>query len=55
MALFFAAHRWGNDGAINYAAEAQSLLRAMLHKPAADGITPILDRTQRQVVFAPIS
>lgn len=52
-ALFFAAHRWGHTGAFDYATEAQSLLRDLLHKPAADGITPIFDRTRRQVVFAP--
>jgi hypothetical protein len=33
MALFFAAHRWGNgEGIFNYEAEAQGLLRTMLHK-----------------------
>jgi oligosaccharide reducing-end xylanase len=68
MALFFAAHRW-NDGAahasveprvagtaslpINYNAEAQSLLRDMLHKTASGGVTAIFSREQQQVVFAP--
>lgn len=56
-ALFFAAHRWGNGGGIfNYEAEAQAILRAMLHKhdePARDGITDMFDRAARMVVFAP--
>ncbi len=61
-ALFFAAHRWqgaasrpGEPSAssIDYAAEAQSLLRALLHQPATVDVTPIFDRTRRQVVFAP--
>ena len=50
MALFFAAHRWHDD---TYAAEAQTLLRDMLHKPATGGVTSIFDRERRQVVFAP--
>lgn len=54
MALLFASHRWGNGGGIfNYGAEAQALLRAMLHKPVIDRVTAIFDRTRHQVVFAP--
>jgi oligosaccharide reducing-end xylanase len=42
------------DGdAIDYAAEAQSLLREMLHQPATAEVTAIFDRAHRQVVFAP--
>lgn len=55
-ALLFASHRWGDapgDSIFNYQREAQALLRLMLHKPATDVITPIFDRAQRQVVFAP--
>lgn len=53
-ALFFAAHRWGNgDGIFDYAAEAQALLRAMLHKPSSGNVTAIFDRAEKQVVFAP--
>ncbi|HYD84709.1 MAG TPA: glycosyl hydrolase family 8, partial [Opitutus sp.] len=50
MALFFAAHRW-NDA--HYLTEARSLLHEMLHKPATDVVTPIFDRAEHQVVFAP--
>ncbi len=53
-ALFFAAHRWGNgEGIFNYGAEAQALLRAMLHQPASHGLTAIFNRAEKQVVFAP--
>jgi oligosaccharide reducing-end xylanase len=54
MALFFASHRWGNgEGIFNYGAEAQTLLRDMLHKRSTAEIAPIFERTARQVVFAP--
>lgn len=57
MALFFASHRWGNgDGILNYGAEAQAILRTMLHKheePDREGVTDMFDRTARMVVFAP--
>jgi len=54
MALFFASHRWGNrEGIFNYGAEAQTLLRDMLHKQATAEVTAIFEHTARQVVFAP--
>jgi oligosaccharide reducing-end xylanase len=57
MALFFAAHRWGNgEGIFNYAAEAQGLLHTMMHKDEeADrgAVTTMFDRTARQVRFVP--
>lgn len=54
MALLFAAHRWGNgSGIFDYGAEAQTLLRAMLHQPVSGRVTAIFDRAQRQVVFTP--
>jgi oligosaccharide reducing-end xylanase len=54
MALLFASHRWGNGaGIFDYGAEAEALLRAMLHKPRGDGVTAIFDREQKQVVFVP--
>lgn len=58
MALFFASARWGNrTGIYNYQAEAQTILDAMLVKeipPAGDELTTIFNKTERQVVFAPI-
>jgi oligosaccharide reducing-end xylanase len=54
MALLFAAHRWAAaPGGFDYHAEAQSLLRAMLHQPDGDGVTAIFNRREKQVVFAP--
>ena len=57
MALFFAAHRWGDGvGIFNYSAEAQSLLRTMLHKdeePGRGRITNMFDHATQQVVFTP--
>ncbi|HTX66118.1 MAG TPA: glycosyl hydrolase family 8 [Opitutaceae bacterium] len=55
MALFFAAHRWGNgQGIFNYEAEAQALLHEMLHHGDGGGaIRSLFDRAHRQVVFAP--
>jgi oligosaccharide reducing-end xylanase len=57
MALFFAAHRWGNgEGIFNYAAEAQALLRTMLHKheePGRGRITSMFDPVAKQILFVP--
>jgi oligosaccharide reducing-end xylanase len=57
MALFFAAHRWGSGaGIFNYEAEAQAILRTMLHKgdePGDGTATSMFDRAARQVVFVP--
>ena len=56
MALFFAAHRWGNGKDLgNYEAEAQALLRTMLHKGDQGGstVTGMFDRRTKQVVFVP--
>ena len=54
MALFFASHRWGNGtGIFNYGAEAQALLREMLHKPGTPEVTAIINHEALQVVFAP--
>jgi len=53
-ALFFAAHRWGSgEGLLNYAAEAQTLLKEMLNKPSTHEVTAIFSRSDKQVVFAP--
>ena len=41
MALYFAAHRWGNGkGIYNYQAEADKILRGMRHHPVLKGIPP---------------
>lgn len=59
MALFFASARWGNGtGIYNYRAEAQIILDAMLTKETSSGndneLTNIFNKTEKQVVFAPV-
>ena len=57
MALFFASHRWGDgDGIFNYSAQAQELLRVMIHKheePGRGRITSMFDPVEKQIVFTP--
>ncbi len=57
MALFFASHRWGDgDGIFNYGAEAQAILRSMIHKheePDRGQVTDMFDARTHQVVFVP--
>lgn len=59
MALFFAAHRWGDGtGIFDYSAEAQALLHTMLHKheqPNRGTVGDMFDREAKQVVFVPES
>ena len=55
MALFFAAHRWGNgEGIFDYEAEANAILHTMLHK-AEDKTTAtaMFDPETKLVVFVP--
>ena len=41
MALYFAAHRWGNGiGIYNYQSEANKILRGMRHHPVLTGTSP---------------
>ncbi len=60
MALFFAAHRWGNgSGIYDYESEANAILDTMLHKEEMNGgvvagVTNMFDRAQQQIVFVPI-
>ncbi|HOC90362.1 MAG TPA: glycosyl hydrolase family 8, partial [bacterium] len=57
-ALFFASHRWGDGpGILNYRAEAQAILDAMLSKEPESSlqavITNMFSREHKQVVFVP--
>ena len=59
MALFFASARWGNGtGIYNYRTEAQTILDTMLNKETTsvndDELTNIFNKTEKQVVFAPV-
>lgn len=57
MALFFASHRWGDgEGIFNYSAQAQELIRVMIHKheePGRGRITSMFDPVEKQIVFTP--
>jgi oligosaccharide reducing-end xylanase len=60
MALFFAAHRWGNGAGIyDYESEANAILDTMIHKEEMNGgviagVTNMFDRGRHQVVFVPV-
>lgn len=55
-ALLFASQRWGNQGAFDYEADAQSLLDLMRLGPGSRGaeITPMFDAATFLPVFTPI-
>lgn len=55
MALFFAAHRWGNgEGIFNYEARAKEILRACLHKGQNGRIgVPMWNLENKQILFVP--
>src|SRR6185295_13510026 len=60
-ALFLAHRRWGSSGEVNYLAEAQQLVAAMLHNPVIEGDGamvasrfPIIHETENMVTFVPI-
>jgi oligosaccharide reducing-end xylanase len=60
MALFLASQRWQqgrsrppDEPLLDYHAEAQRLLRDMLHQRATSEVVPIFNRQEKQVVFAP--
>jgi len=59
MALFFAAHRWGNgEGIYDYETEANQLLYDMLHLEernggVVSGLTNMFDLDEKKIVFVP--
>ncbi|MGN0507200.1 MAG: glycosyl hydrolase family 8 [Lachnospiraceae bacterium] len=55
MALFFAAHRWGNgEGIFHYEAQAKEILRACLHKGQNGRTgTPMWNLSNHQILFVP--
>ena len=55
--LFFASHRWGNDGEINYEEEAQYLIKQMLNKSgrAAGTVSPIFNMSNYLITFGETS
>lgn len=52
-ALLFASHRWGDDGEIDYNAEAQYILKNIRNKTGVGGIFNMYDNDNHMVVFSP--
>ncbi len=53
-ALVFASNRWGNDGEINYLAEAQNILNSSWEKDGSwDGIMPFINKEHHLITFTP--
>ena len=51
--LFFASHRWGDDGAYNYGREAQKILKDVMSKDGSQGVYNIFDAKTKLVCFVP--
>ena len=56
-ALWFASHRWGNDGSVNYEEEAQYLAKCILNKSgrSAGQVCPIFNYSNHIVTFGETS
>ena len=52
-ALIFASNRWGNDGEINYLAEAQYILDSSWEKEGEGGILPFINKENHLIRFTP--
>ena len=51
--LIFASNRWGNDGEINYLAEAQNILNCSWEKDGSDDVNPFIDKQAHLITFTP--
>jgi len=51
--LLLASRRWGNDGEINYLAEAQELLNDLFSKDGTGGVTNIINMEHKLINFCP--
>jgi len=51
--LIFASNRWGNDGEINYLAEAQNILNCAWEKDGTDGVTHFINKENHLINFTP--
>lgn len=51
--LLLASRRWGNDGSINYLAEAQELLNNLFSKDGSQGVTNIINMDEGLINFCP--
>ena len=52
-ALFFASHRWGNGGDVDYEAEAQRILAGVMAKDGSQGVYNMFDRNTKLITFVP--
>lgn len=52
-ALLLASNRWGNDGDINYNAEAQNILTKIMNKTGVGGVNNMYNSDNYMCVFAP--
>ncbi len=51
--LIFASNRWGNDGEINYLAEAQHILDCAWEKDGTDGVQHFINKENHLINFTP--
>lgn len=51
--LIFASNRWGNDGDINYLAEAQNILNCSWEKDGSEGVFPFINKENHLITFVP--
>ena len=51
--LIFASNRWGNDGDINYLAEAQNILNCSWEKDGSEGVNPFINKENHLITFVP--
>lgn len=51
--LIFAGNRWGNDGEINYLAEAQNILNCSMAKTGMDNTAPFINVEKKLITFTP--
>lgn len=51
--LIFASNRWGNDGDINYLAEAQNILNCSWEKDGSEGVLPFINKENHLITFVP--
>lgn len=54
-ALFFASHRWGNSGSINYEQEAQKILSDIMKRPSGgtNSVYNMFHHTSKLITFVP--
>lgn len=52
-ALFFASHRWGDDGAFNYGREARKILKDVMSKDGSEGVFNMFNTESKLITFVP--